>query len=132
MKLLLKRILSYLPTPLPVGLSEFHKWADSIIELSGEYADPDSMKQALANMIIHASPAKASDTPRSHVPKQFFVKGLRKGAANQVASYVFQEIRTKQVAALEAAKKAEADKLAADKQAEVTATQAETSPSGHA
>lgn len=120
MKIILKRLLSYVPTPLPVGLTEFNEWADSIIELSThQFADRDSLYQALANMIIHASPAKSSDTPKAYMPKNFFVMGLRKGAANQVASYVFQEIRLQQAARLEAAKKA-SEEL---KQAEVTAGQ---------
>ena len=124
MKLLVKRILSHLPTPLPVGVTEFNQWADSIIELSGRFADDASLRQALANMVIHASPLKGTDTPRASIPKAFFVKGLRKGAANQVASYVFQEIRTKQMAdleALKAAAEAEKQKLAEQSLGEATA-----------
>lgn len=103
MKLLLKRLLSYLPTQLPVGLTEFNKWADDIIELSGEFADRDSMKYAIASNLIHL-PHTASRMPKNH-----FVKTMRKAAANQVASAVFQEIKTKQLekAAAEAAKQQE-------------------------
>ncbi len=86
----LKRILSYLPTKLPVGLTQFDAFAESIIELSGNYADTDSMKFAIASMIIHLPAGKAA------VPKAFFVNSLRKSAANQVASQVFQDIKAKQ------------------------------------
>lgn len=103
MKLLLKRFLSYFPSNLPVGLTEYEAWVDSVIELSGSYATRESMSQALANMIMHASPLKGTDTPRNRIPKNWFVKGLRKGAANQVAAYVFYEIQKKN-----------ADKKAAD------------------
>lgn len=124
LQLLLKRLLSYLPTPLPVGVTQFNIWADSIIELSGPYAASDSMKQALANMVMHAAPLKGTDTARSHIPKNFFVKGLRKGAANQVASHVFQEIQLKQKAALEAAKLTQAEDTATTPKAVTSSGQA--------
>lgn len=89
MKLLMKRILSLFPTNLPTGMTEFNAFADSIIELSGKYADEDSMRFAVASMIIHLGPQKGS------APKNFFVRSLRKSAANQVASQVFQDIKLK-------------------------------------
>jgi hypothetical protein len=90
MKLLLKKILSYLPSKLPVGLTEFNKFVDDIIELSGQYADRTSMEFAIASMLIHAP---------SHLgalSKNYFVVRLRKSAANQVASQVFQTIKEQQ------------------------------------
>lgn len=101
MKLQLKRLLSYFPTPLPVGLSEFYTWADSIIELSGEFAAKDSMHFALASMVIHKGAERGS------IPKNEFVKGLRKSAANQVASQAFQDIKIKQEEQLKQLKAAE-------------------------
>jgi hypothetical protein len=97
MKKLLKRLVSYLPSKLPVGMTEFNEFADSIIELSGKYADTDSMRFAIASMIIHLGPQKSA------VAKNHFVRSLRKSAANQVASQVFQDIKTKQQEAVEAA-----------------------------
>ena len=105
-KRLVSQILSLLPTALPVGMTSFEAWADSIVELSGPYADKDSMRFALASMIMSLGPQ------RSSVPKNYFVRSLRKAAANQVASQFFQDIKLKQQAAQEAAK------------AEATATQA--------
>jgi VIT1/CCC1 family predicted Fe2+/Mn2+ transporter len=102
--LLLKKILSLLPTPLPVGITEFNEWSDSIIDLSGEYADRDSMKYALASMVIHLGPQ------RSVVSKNYFVRSLRKAAANQVASQVFQDIKVKQQKQQEEAAKNEQQK----------------------
>lgn len=107
MNIMIKRFFSYFPSNLPVGLSEFNVWVDDVIELSGEFADKDSMVQALANMILHISPLKGTDTPRDRVPKNHFVKALRKGAANQVASFVFQDLRLKAAERIETAKKAE-------------------------
>lgn len=90
LRLLLKLILSYLPTPLPVGTTQFEAFADSIIEISGQYADKDSMRFAIASMIIHA------DHKAARLSKQYFVQRLRKSAANQIASQVFQDIKQKQ------------------------------------
>ncbi len=83
-------LLSYLPRPLPVGMKEFNDWSDRIIKIAGQFADADSMKFALASQIIHLNPQIG------FVSDQYFVKSLRKSAANQVASQVFQDIKTKQ------------------------------------
>jgi len=93
MKKLLLTALSYVPTPLPVGLTEFYKWSDSIIAISGKFADEDSMRWAIASQLMHLGAQKA------YVPKSYFVRSLRKAAANQVASQVFQDIKTKQAEA---------------------------------
>jgi hypothetical protein len=82
---------------LPVGLAEFHTWADNIIAKSGAFADIDSMKFALATLILHADHAMAS------AKDSYFVNRLRKSAANQVASQVFQDIKAKQAAQQQAA-----------------------------
>ena len=96
-------LLSYFPRPLPVGMAELKTFADRIILQSGEFADKDSMTFALCSNIMHLGAQQA------YVSDQFFIRSLRKAAANQVASYFFQEIKLKQqeaarVAAEEAAK----------------------------
>lgn len=90
MKLLVKRLLSYFPNKLPVGTAQFESFANDIIELSGKYADELSMKFAIASMLIHAPHDKGS------LSKHYFVVRLRKSAANQVASQVFQDIKAAQ------------------------------------
>lgn len=102
MSLFLKRVFSYVPTLLPVGLSQFYTWSDSILELSGDYADKESMRFAIASMVIHLPAGKG------FCSKNHFVQGLRKSAANQVASQVFQDIKNKQAEAT-AKQQAEAD-----------------------
>lgn len=116
----LKRLLSHYPTNLPVGLTEFNAWAASIIELAGPYADSESMLQAIANLLMHASPIDKAQTARSRIPKAWFVKGLRKGAANQVAAHVFYEIQKKNEVK-KVAYKAEEDRLAAELKAQLPA-----------
>lgn len=110
MKLLLKRLLSYLPSKLPVGMTELEKFIDDIIELSGKYADRDSMAFAIDSILIHAPSHSGS------LSKNYFVVRLRKSAANQVASQSFQDIKIRQAEAL----------AAAQKQVEVTTTPVET------
>lgn len=97
MKLLIKRFLSLFPSPLPVGMTGLDAFISDIIELSGEYADRDSMAFALCSMIIHLGPQKSS------MPKNHFVRSLRKVAANQVASQAFQDIKRRQDEAMKAA-----------------------------
>jgi len=95
--------LVYLPRPLPVGLTAFDAWAKRVIGLAGPYADEDSMRFALASNILHLGSQQA------YVPDIYFLRVLRKAAANQVSSQVFQDIKLKQ-------------QLAAQAQAEVTAS----------
>lgn len=90
MKRLITILLSHIPTKLPVGLTEFQTWSQSILDLSGNYADKDSMTFAIASMVIHLPAGKA------YCSKNHFVAGLRKSAANQVASQVFQDIKERQ------------------------------------
>lgn len=114
MKLLIKRLLSLLPTKLPVGMTEFDQFSNDIIELSGQYADLDSMRFAIASMLIHA-PAHSGA-----LSKHYFVVRLRKSACNQVASQVFQTIKSEQDAKQKAASEAAKLQQAADTTAETT------------
>lgn len=107
MKKTLAKLFQSKPRPLPVGLTEFNAFADRIIEMAGRFADDDSLKFALATSIIHADASKGS------IPDKFFVERLRKAAANQVASQVFQDIKVKQAAEQQAAQeKQQAEALA--------------------
>ena len=90
MSLLIKRALSYFPSKLPVGMSEFNVWSQDIIDLAGPMADDDSMKFAIASQLMH----QGSTSDR--IPKRFFVAALRKAAANQVAAQVFQDVKLRQ------------------------------------
>jgi len=88
--LIKKKIKSELtePYPLPLGRTEFEEWSDKII-LSAAIpgATPESLKFALAEMVLHTKPNE------SFVPLGHFVHSLRKGAANQVAHTIFQELK---------------------------------------
>lgn len=99
MRQLLKKLLSYLPSKLPIGMQEFNEFSSEVIQLSGKFADEDSMKFAIASQMMHLGPQTSS------ISKQFFIRSLRKAAANQVASQVFQDIKIKQQQMQEEAKK---------------------------
>lgn len=107
--------------PLPVGRAEFNTWADRLIEKAGRFADERSMKYALASQIIHLPHDIAFKNDA------YFVNSLRKAAANQVASAIFQEIKMQQAEEFAKAKEeAEKARLAveattAEQPAEVTA-----------
>lgn len=106
---LLNLLLVNMKRPLPVGVAEFNAFADRILSMSGKYADEDSMRFALAGMIIYLKDGK-DGTPCDRAPDAHFLASLRKSAANQVASHVCTQIKTKQ-----------AEDMAARKQAEATA-----------
>lgn len=100
---LLKYLLSFRATRLPVGLQEFEEWADSIRELVGpgfEQVPQDDFKFVLANAVIHLG------STVSKKPKQYFVQVIRKGGANQVASQIFQDVKLRHEAAVKAAQAA--------------------------
>lgn len=90
MKQTINKIMSYVPTPLPKGLTEFNAWSDSIIELSGKFADVTSMKWTIGNVLL-GLPTTCNSKPKNH-----FVKVLHKAAANQVVSYFIEEVKTEQ------------------------------------
>lgn len=110
MKLFVKKALSYFPSRLPTGMTEFDNWSNSIIELSGQFADVDSMKFVLADMIQRLGASKTSKytTMLSYVPKNHFVQGLAAAAAKQIAAQVFFDIKTKQLEKQQEQQQAEA------------------------
>lgn len=96
----LKYLFSFRATSLPIGMTEFETWAASIRELVGpgfEQVPQDDFKFVLANAVIHLG------STVSKMPKQYFVQVLRKGGANQVASRVFQDVKSRHDAAIKAA-----------------------------
>jgi hypothetical protein len=108
MKEKLQKILlilqSFFPRPLPVGKTDYDAFTARIIKLSGPLADTDSLVWTISNKVMQLDPLKSS------VSDRHFVKGLRKAAANQIASYVVMEIKQKQQ---ELVKKAQEDTIAA-------------------
>lgn len=104
-----QRLLARFPTAVPMGVSDFNDWADSIINLYG-FPNNDSVRFALATIIMHLGPTAA------YKSKHYFAVTIKAAAAKQVAGQVFQDLKAKQQA------KQEADKAAQTQpQAEVPA-----------
>lgn len=105
MKKFIRFLFSFLPTALPVGMTEFNSWLDDIISLS-KVPDNDSTRFAAAVMIFNLKP----DQDRKS--KRYFIKALNKGAANECANAIAMGFKEKQKAAAaeEQAKKLQ-DKL---------------------
>lgn len=73
--------------PLPMGVKEFHEWSDRIISGAMVPADTAGQKFALAEMIMHLKPTQ------DFCDDAYFIHCLRKGAVNQVAFAMMNEIR---------------------------------------
>ena len=101
-KILFNKLLGLFPTALPIGLTEFNTWASSIID-TYDFPDNDSVRFSLAVMIMHLPSDKSS------VRKSLIASQLHKGASNQVAAAVVQDLKAKQEAAQKAAAQAAAE-----------------------
>lgn len=99
----INKVTGYLPTSLPLGMTEFKSWSDSIIE-TYDLPDNDSSRWALAVMISHLDPTTAVK------PKIYFSLSVKKSMANQIAFAVMEGLKAKQKAEQEAAQKAESAK----------------------
>jgi SNF2 family DNA or RNA helicase len=104
LKSILNWLLTFLPSPLPVGVKEFESWSSSIIQAYG-LPDNDSVRFALATQIMHLGPTEANK------PRRYFGLCLLKGAATQVAYGVMGELKEKQKREEEARQKAAQDEL---------------------
>lgn len=78
------------PRPMPIGLKEFHAWADRIIQGAMVKADVESQKFALASMLTQLG---SKDTFKDDL---FFITNLRRSATEQTAQYVMKEIKEAQ------------------------------------
>lgn len=106
-KLKLAKARQYVPTRLPIGLTDFHLWADDIIVVNGLPSN-DSVRFALATMVLHLEAVskielnflffKIQIFTSAYKSKQFFAQGLLKSAANQVAAGHMHDLKEKQKA----------------------------------
>lgn len=95
------KILGFFPSNLPHGMTEFDKWSNDLI-FTYDLPNNDSIKFALATMILHLEPTECDK------PKRYFGRAVQKGMAAQVAHGVMQTLKDKQKAEEEAAKAAAA------------------------
>jgi hypothetical protein len=99
-KQVIAHLLAYLPSALPIGMTEFDEWAKSVLALTN-LPDNDSTRFTLASIIPH------QDKGAFLTPKIKFAHLMLKAASNQIAFGVMEELKAKQLAAA-AAKQAEA------------------------
>lgn len=93
------QFLGIFPTRLPVGMTEFNIWAQSVIKTYG-LPNNDSVVFSLAVMVLHL------DSTTDRKPKLYFAKSVRKAMSNQIVSQVIQDLKAKQQAADKAAQEA--------------------------
>lgn len=89
--------------PLPLGMAEFDEWADRIISGTMLQADSDSLKFALATMIMHMKPQE------DFCEDAYFIHSLRKSAANQIAHAKMVELKERADKRLKAQEALEAE-----------------------
>lgn len=100
-RLIMNYLLSFLPSPLPVGATAYDKWLLEIQALVGPIADEMSIQWVISQEIMRLNPG------RDRVPKRLFVKLLRKYAANQIAANKVLELKKRQEEISKAAQQAE-------------------------
>lgn len=98
-KKLYKLFLSLFPSKLPIGMTDFYLWSDSVLELS-DVPNNSSTVFCLATMILHLP--STSDKKS----KYYFIKSLNKYASNQIAAGVIQDLKQKQADAMRAEEEA--------------------------
>jgi hypothetical protein len=84
--------LAWFPTQLPLGMTEFENWTKSILSMTPQLPNNDSMRFVLAAMI------QRLDSVRNRVPKRYFVKALLRAAAGEVAHNIMFEAKERQKA----------------------------------
>lgn len=104
LKKILNKFLSYLPTPLPMGMTAYLEWSKSIADLIGPITSIESdLHFCISAEVIRLGPSVCL------VSKHYFVRRVRAGVAKQIAGAVFSDIKEKdrQDKAAQAAKQAE-------------------------
>lgn len=96
---------SYLSAP--IGLEEFNDWTKEVIQLT-RLPFNESMRFAIATIVLES---------REILSKKEAAERLVKAAQNQIASFVFQDIKSKRMAA-DALEKQQAEAIAALKEFE--------------
>ncbi len=124
----------FFPTALPVGLTAYDKWVERLYFTyfpKGSLPPSEaSQRFSVAALILHLGFREFKK------PNRYFGAAIRKGAASEVASYVMNDLKQKQVEAQMAEQQAETlrTQLAntpTQTQADATATQAPQGETQH-
>lgn len=96
------KLLSYFPETVPVGMTAHKAWSASIGELIGPIAGAKDIEFAVAAEVIRLGPNTC------YIPKNYFVKRVRAGAAKQIAGAVLERLKNEQKEEYEKQRLAEA------------------------
>lgn len=99
-------ISSFIPRPLPSGVTQFNAMAARVRALTGDICSLDDARFVISTTVMRFDPDVSTASDRK------FVTILRNAAAKQVSASIFQDIKIKQ---------AEAVALASQPPAEATA-----------
>lgn len=88
----IKKILAFIPTPLPVGLTAFDAWVTDLLDLY-QFPDLPSYRQAIATMVLHLGSLTSSKS------RHFFARTIKASMSKQVAYEALQQSRAKAEAA---------------------------------
>lgn len=100
---ILNLILSYIPTRLPTGVTAYEAWLNNIVSLIDFQVDEQSLKWVISQEIMRLPPTGDCKS------KRYFVKVLRKYAANQIAANKVMEIKQAQEERVKAAQQQAGD-----------------------
>lgn len=92
-----KRCIGIQDELLPVGVEEFYAWSEAVVALTPLPLN-DSMRFVLSSLILELPKTRA------RVPKEEMADMLMKAAANQVASFVLQDVKGRRMDADKAEK----------------------------
>lgn len=101
-KKFLSKIRGRFDSPLPVGMSEYETWVQSIIDTYNPPGTDRDVKWIVSNEVLTLSPGTISK------PKFYFYSRVRSAAAKQIAGAHFVKIKEEQKAADKAAAEATA------------------------
>lgn len=83
---IINKVLGRLPTQLPIGVTSFEAFVNSIFE-TYDIPNLNSYKHAVATMIMHLGPDQDKKS------KYHFARAIRKAQANEIAYQTMQNIR---------------------------------------
>lgn len=96
LKRLLLKISSYFPRQLPNGMTALNQYLTDVISLAGAgIPDNRSTRFAVSTMIMHLGTDR-NGYPKDSVPMNYFVRKLRKAAANEVAYAMLESMKKEQ------------------------------------
>lgn len=114
-----RKALGFLPSRLPIGMTEFKVWSADIAD---QYGLPDhvSTQWALATMIVSLPPDKRGWS-QFYKSKRYFGVCALKSMSNQIAAGVMEDLKAQQRAAQQAELEAQKALAANSTPAEATA-----------